>query len=116
MKRVELEEYLTKTYLSNAEFLWKSAPSFAVFRHSENKKWFAVIMKIPKCKLGLKQEGEIEIINLKTEPLLLYELLQDNAIFRAYHMNKEKWISVDVLNVEKDKLKWLIDISFNLTK
>ena len=63
-----------------------------------------------------KQEGEIEIINLKPEPLLLYELLQDNAIFRAYHMNKEKWISVDVLNVEKDKLKWLIDISFNLTK
>ena len=44
MTRTELDKYITDYYGGSAEYLWASAPSFAVYRHCENNKWFAVIM------------------------------------------------------------------------
>ena len=45
--------------------------------------------------------------SLRTEP----------GIFPAYHMNKESWISVALDgSVPDDKLRMLLDISFELTK
>lgn len=40
----------------------------------------------------------MEVINLKIgDPLLVDLLIRQRGIFRAYHMNHEKWISI-VLN------------------
>ena len=48
MDRQKLEQLITEKYAVEPEYPWQSAPSFAVFRHSNNKKWFAVIMTITK--------------------------------------------------------------------
>ena len=70
MNREELDKYINQVYDVSAEFPWLSAPSFAVYRHANNQKWFAVIMEIPKNKLGLEEEGNINVVNLKSDPLL----------------------------------------------
>ncbi len=66
-----------------------------VFRNSRNKKWFAIIMKIPASKIGL--EGDlIDIINLKNHPDTVSMLRGIKGIYPAYHMNKENWITVEL--------------------
>ena len=112
-----LDNHITRTYGATAEYPWASAPSYGVYRHSHNKKWFAVIMDIPASKLGLENDEIISIVNLKCDPILIGSLHKDNGIYPAYHMNKSYWISV-VLDgtVDTEKLKWLTEISHTLTK
>ncbi|MBP3216137.1 MAG: MmcQ/YjbR family DNA-binding protein [Clostridium sp.] len=44
---------MKKKYKAEPEFLWKRFPDYAVFRHQDNRKWFAIIMDVPAEKLGL---------------------------------------------------------------
>ena len=114
--RKYLDKYITETYGAMADFPWISAPSYAVYRHESNKKWFAVVMDIPESKLGLSGDKNISVVNLKNDPIMIGSLLNDAGIFPAYHMNKDYWITVLLDgSVDVDKLKWLLDISFNLT-
>ncbi len=116
MNREALDKYINNVYGVTAEFPWLSAPTFAVYRHRSNQKWFAVIMEIPKSKLGIEEEGNINIINLKSDPLLIGSLTLDKGIYPAYHMNKNHWITVCLDgSVEKDKAEWLLNLSFELT-
>lgn len=114
MNRKELERFITEKYSAEPEYPWQSAPSFAVFRHSNNKKWFAVIMTITKDKLGFDSTEKIDVVNLKSDPLM--NVTTEKGIFPAYHMSKTHWISVALDgSVEDDKVKWLLDLSFELT-
>ena len=74
MNREAMDKYINNVYGVTAEFPWLSAPTFAVYRHQSNNKWFAVIMEIPKAKLGIEEVGNINIINLKSDPLLIGSL------------------------------------------
>lgn len=51
MTRGELAAYLTNTYSTTGENLFAKYPGFQVFRHHGSKKWFAVIMDIPRKNL-----------------------------------------------------------------
>lgn len=116
MNRNELIDYIAQTYNTEAEYPWVSAPGYAVFRHANNKKWFAVIMDIPTAKLGLKDGRIIDIMNLKCDPILIGSLQRENGFFPAYHMSKTNWISVALdSSVDSEKIKWLLDLSFDLT-
>lgn len=116
MNRNELDKFITDTYGAAAEYLWESAPTFAVYRHKTGKKWFAVIMDIPKTKLGFEDEGSVSVVNLKCDPLLIGSILKDEGIHRGYHMNKNYWITVRLDNsVSAEQIKWLLDLSFDLT-
>jgi len=116
MNREALDKHILTTYKVAAEFPWLSAPSFAVYRHQSNNKWFAVIMEIPKSKLGLEEEGSINVVNLKCDPLLIGSLILDKGIYPAYHMSKTHWLTVCLdETVEEEKIKWLVDLSFELT-
>ena len=65
MTRAELTAYLTDTYSTTGEHLFAKYPSFLVFRHNGNRKWFAVIMDIPRKNLGLPGEGQTQVVNLR---------------------------------------------------
>lgn len=115
MNKIEFAEYITETYNSDPEYPWVDHPEYAVFRHASNRKWFALIMDIPGSKLGLDAET-VSIANLKNDPIMSGSLRNEPGIFPAYHMNKESWISVLLDGtVPDEKLKMLLDISFELT-
>lgn len=117
MNRDMLQAYIEETYSAIGESLFAKYPSFRVFRHHRNRKWFAVIMEIPKEKLGLPGGGDIQVVNVKCDTRLIGSFRQENGIFPAYHMSKAHWLTV-ALNgtVEEDKLKFLTDMSYDLTK
>ena len=116
MNRETLDKYIKEFYGVNPEFPWISAPTYAVYRHQNNNKWFAIIMEIPKVKIGIKEEGNINVVNFKSDPLLIGSLIMDKGIYPAYHMNKNHWITVCLDgSVDEDKIQWLLDLSFELT-
>lgn len=116
MNRQELEAYITQVYGTEAEYPWLSYPEYAVFRHTSNQKWFAVAMNIPKEKLRLREDGMIDVLNVKCDPILIGSLRSDAGFFPAYHMNKTNWITIALDGtVNADRIKWLLDMSYDLT-
>ena len=116
MNRSELEKFILDNYVCTSDFPWMQYPSFRVFRHSNNKKWFAVIMDIPKNKIGLPSDDIISVVNLKSDPIMVGSLLRENGIFPAYHMTKSSWISVALDgSADDEKIKMLLDMSFEAT-
>lgn len=89
-----------------------------VLRHKASKKWFGILLKAPADKVGVKGEGEVDVLNLKCDPVLAKGLFEGyKGIVPAYHMNKYHWISV-VLNsdVPFEVVKGLIELSYSLTE
>lgn len=117
MNRSELEAYITEIYSAEGEHLFAKYPSFLVFRHGGNRKWFAVIMDIPGKNLDLPGEGEISVVNLKCDTRLIGSFREEQGSFPGWHMNKAHWISVALDGtVEDEKIKFLVDMSYELTK
>ena len=117
MNRQELTAYLTGTYSVEGEHLFAKYPNFLVFRRNGNRKWFAVIMDIPRKNLKLPGEGEISVVNLKCDTRLIGSFREEPGIFPGWHMNKAHWLSVALDGtVEDEKIKFLVDMSYELTK
>lgn len=116
MNKTELQKYIAEAYSTVPDFPWESTPDAAVYRHENNRKWFALVMTIPKARLGIRSDGMIDIVNLKCDPLLVGSLRSEPGIFPAYHMNKDKWISVALDgSADDEQIKMLLDMSFELT-
>ena len=117
MNRTELEKYILETYDISADYPWIKYPEYGVFRHGHNKKWFAVVMNLPKTRLGLVCAGTVDVMNVKCDYPLIASLLSETGFFPAYHMNKTNWISVALDgSAPEDKIKWLLEISYELTE
>ena len=116
MDRTELKDYIAKTYGAAPDFPWEKSPTYEVYRHADSKKWFALIMDVPKVKLGLQSKEMADVVNFKCDPLLIGSLRLEPGIFPAYHMSKDNWITVSLDgSVSDDKVKMLLDMSFRLT-
>lgn len=116
MDKKELTEYIRDAYGVSADFPWIKDSEAMVFRHIDNKKWFALIVSVPKCKLGLQGSEITDIVNLKCDPAMTGSLRMEQGFFPAYHMNKENWITVLLDNsVSGEKIKPILDMSYDLT-
>lgn len=116
MNKTELQKHIAEAYSTAPDFPWESTPDAAVYRHENNRKWFALVMTIPKARLGIRSDGMIDIVNLKCDPLLVGSLRSEPGIFPAYHMNKDKWLSVALDgSADDEQIKMLLDMSFELT-
>src|SRR5574344_1134945 len=115
MKREEIFKYVKEEYDTTPEFTWDKYPLYAVLKHSNNK-WYGIVMNVAKEKLGLDGKEEVDVLDVKCPPELIGSLRESKNIFPAYHMNKEYWITILLdENVDKEKVKQLIDLSYELT-
>lgn len=117
MNRCDLERLIGSEYGVKPDYPWAKYPTFAVFRHKENKKWFAVIMTIDKRKIGIDNDGKINVVNLKRDANFISTVNLQQGVFPAYHMNKEHWLTVLLDgSVKEENIKFLLALSFDLTK
>lgn len=115
MTRDEIFCWVRQQYGTEPEYPWHDRN--AVLRHVENRKWYGVILEVSKDKLGLLGEGKADVLNIKSEPLLIGSYRTQNGFYPAYHMNKDKWMSILLGKPELDeKIKTLLALSFELTK
>ena len=109
-------QHILDTYGVEAEYPWMTSPDTAVFRNPRTGKWFAVLMgNLSTRCLGLSGDSTIDVLNLKCDPIMTFSLIDNQKLFRAYHMNKEHWISVHLgSGITMEETAFLIDLSYGL--
>ena len=115
MTREALESYILSTYNATSDFPWARYPSYEVFRHPANQKWFALLADIPASvftgptsvpSTHENREEKVCVLNVKCDPVLPFR--SEPGIHPAYHMNKDKWISIPPFSDEKRPRKCLL--------
>lgn len=89
-----MTQFINEKYGTVPEFLWKRTPSDGIFRHSENQKWYGLIMNIPYERLNKERQGMVEVLNVKIDLAEREMLLMNEGCYPAYHMNKKHWMTV----------------------
>ena len=116
MDRETLEKRILESYNAELDHPWMKYPDHTVYRHPANRKWFALIMKVPKSRLGLVGDELLDVVNLKCDPILIGSLCAQPGFFPAYHMNKDNWITAALDGSAADEqLELLLDVSFAAT-
>ena len=115
--REDILKYVDENYNTKSEHLWAKYPSYEVLRHNSNRKWYAVIMDIPRNKVGLDGEELIDVLDVKCEPDMVPLLSSQEGFCEAYHMNKKHWITI-VLNgtAADEEIYNFLDMSYELTR
>lgn len=114
MTRQELFTWIHQQYGTEPEYPWHDWN--AVLRHKDNNKWYGVVLEVSADKLGLPEAGIIDVLNVKSDPLRIGSLRGQDGYFPAYHMNKEKWLSIQLGKPElDDAIKDLLSLSHELT-
>lgn len=114
-QKEKIIEHAKDFYDADIEYLWEDTPNSGIFRNKLSRKWFGIIMDIPKSKLGFESEETVFVLNVKCDPLMVGELQKEKGFFPAYHMNKDKWISIILDNTVKDEtIFYLIKQSYDL--
>lgn len=109
-------DYARLNYGVEPDYPFPTAPDYPVLRHPDTRKWFALIMDVPRYRLGLSGEERVDILNIKCDPLLSGSLRLQEGYFPAYHMNHDGWLTILLDGtVPLDEITPLLDMSFELT-
>lgn len=116
MTRQELIRHIASVYGAEPEFPFPRDQVSCVFRHGNNRKWFALAMRLPYRTLGMNREGAVDILNIKCDPFLIGSLRGKPGFLPAYHMNKDKWLTVLLDgSAGREEITGLLALSYELT-
>ena len=108
--------YARETYGTEPEHLFPETPETYILRHGDNRKWYAVVMLVPREKLGLAGTGSVFLLDVKCGPLLSGSYVGKPGVLPAWHMNKVHWLGVLLDGTaEAETVTELLDISYRLT-
>ena len=115
--RSSVFEYVKDKYKTEPEYLWMRFPNYAVFRHEDDRKWYGLIMDVPKSNIGLQGDERADILNVKLEDVLLRDLLiQQEGYLPGYHISRGNWVSILLDGtVSFDEICRMIDLSYSVT-
>ena len=116
MTRQELIDYIFDKYSVEPDFPFRMDDVTCVFRHIDNRKWFGIAMVIPYRTVGINKPGDVDILNVKCDPVMMGSLRGKSGFCPAYHMNKDKWITILLDgSAGQEDIKALLAISYSMT-
>ena len=117
MTRKEFENLVYESFGILADYPFEDDLVTGVFRHTGTGKWFALAMNIPASRLGKEDFQKIDVVNLKCAPEVIDSLVGCEAVvYRAYHMNKNHWLTLSLSECDAETVSWLLEASYDLTK
>ena len=116
MTKQQFLSYCLDTYGTSPDYPFDEDFETAVFRHSDNRKWFALSMQVSRRKFGLDSDEVIDVVNLKLPTEMFGSFGAADGVYPAYHMNKLHWISVLLPDAPNDVVQFLLNASFEATK
>ncbi len=87
-----------------------------MLRHADNRKWYALVMKVSRRKFGFDNGEVIDVVNLKLPTEMYGSFGATDGVYHAYHMNMLHWISVLLPDAHDVVVKFLANVSFEATK
>ena len=88
---------LEQRYGDRFDHPFKTAPTYAAFRHPDTRKWYGLVMDIKRSLLTkepVETAPKVDVVNLKIDTKRFDALTAIPGIFPAYHMKRPEWISV----------------------
>ena len=116
MKKNEFLEYCLNTYGTSPDYPFDEDFETAVLRHPDNRKWYAIVMRVSRRKFGFDSDEVIDVVNLKLPTEMFGSFGAADGVYPAYHMNKLHWISVLLPDAPDDVVRFLVNVSFEATK
>ena len=116
MNRKDFLKYCLDIYGTSPDYPFNEDFETAVLRHTDNRKWYAIVMRVPRRKFGFNSDEVIDVVNLKLPTEMFGSFGTTDGVYPAYHMNKLHWISVILLDASDDVVQFLINVSFEATK
>ncbi|MBQ3855473.1 MAG: MmcQ/YjbR family DNA-binding protein [Ruminococcus sp.] len=115
--RGDVLDFAADNYGTIPDAPWPKYRWNQVLRHSNNKKWYGLLMRVKYRVLGIEKDGETDVLDLKCTPMAREILVGEGTALPAYHMNKEKWISLLLDGtVPAETIFPLLEESYELTK
>lgn len=112
----QIIKYAKEKYNNELEFLWNKFPKYAIFRHKENKKWYALLISLEENKLGIEGDKIVDIIVLKNKRENIINLIDNKKYFAGYHMNKRNWFTIKLDDsIPIKEIYNFIDESYNIS-
>ena len=103
-------------YSTSPDYPFEDDFETAVLRHADNRKWYAIVMRVSRRKFGFDSDEIIDVVNLKQPTEMFGSFGAGAGVYPAYHMNKLHWISVLLPDAPKDVVSFLTNASFEATK
>ena len=116
MTKQEVLEYCLSTYSTSPDYPFDEDFETAVLRHADNRKWYALVMKVSRRKFGFESDEVIDVVNLKIPTEMFGSFGAADGVYPAYHMNKLHWISMLLPDAPDDVTRFLVNVSFEATK
>ena len=109
-------DYCFDTYGTAADYPFDEDFETAVLRHSNNRKWYAIMMRVSRRKFGIDSDEVVDVVNLKLPLEMFGSFGVADGVYPAYHMNKLNWISVLLPDAADDLVEFLVNASYEATK
>ena len=116
MTKQEFLEYCFNTYCTSPDYPFDEDLGTAVLRHTDNRKCYAIVMRVSRRKFGFDGDETIDVVNLKLPTEMFGSFGAADGVYPAYHMNKLHWISVLLPDAPDDVVQFLVNVSFEATK
>jgi predicted DNA-binding protein (MmcQ/YjbR family) len=116
MTRQDFLAYCLETYGTEADYPFEEDFETAVLRHAVNRKWYALVMRVSRKKLGLESTDAADVVNLKMPLEMAGSFDRTDGVYPAYHMNKLHWITVILNDAPDDIVRFLTNASYEATK
>lgn len=116
MNQQEFLFYCLDTYSTVADHPFEGDFETAVLRHQDNRKWYALVMRLPRRKFGFDSDEMIDVVNLKLPLEMFGSFSVKDGVYPAYHMNKLHWISLLLPDASEELVQFLTEASFSVTR
>ena len=116
MTKQQFLEYCLNTHGTSPDYPFDEDFETAVLRHMDNRKWYAIVMKVSRRKFGFDSDEVIDVVNLKLPIEMFGSFGAADGVYPAYHMNKLHWISVLLPDAPDDVVQFLTNVSFEATR
>ncbi|MGM9684132.1 MAG: MmcQ/YjbR family DNA-binding protein [Eubacteriales bacterium] len=115
MTKQQFLEYCFDTYGTSPDYPFDDLFETAVLRHTDKRKWYAIVMRVSRRKFGLDSDEVIDVVNLKLPTEMFGSFGTADGVYPAYHMNKLHWISVLLPDAPEDLVRFLVNVNFEAT-
>lgn len=116
MNKQDFLSHCLEVYGTSPDYPFDEDFETAVLRHADNRKWYAIVMRVSRRKFGLRSDEVIDVVNLKLPTEMFGSFDASDGVHPAYHMNKRHWISVLLPDAPEDIVQFLTNVSFEATR